>query len=175
MHTFSILAASALAAIALAKPIPVPQAGTKKGFTVQQSVAKPFQAGPVVLQKVYQKYNKTVPTNVKAAATDGSVTATPEQYDAEYLCPVTIGGQTLNLDFDTGSADLFVSSCAVDGYGTDMAQMGVLVGAVVLGAIWTQCVQSVRVEYGQRTPRIHLEHQLWRWVECQRQRLHRHR
>ena len=26
--------------------------------------------------------------------------------DSEYLCPVTIGGQTLNLDFDTGSSDL---------------------------------------------------------------------
>lgn len=33
-----------------------------------------------------------------------------EQYDQSYLCPVTIGGQTLNLDFDTGSADLWVFS-----------------------------------------------------------------
>lgn len=29
-----------------------------------------------------------------------------QQYDSEYLCPVTVGGQTLNLDFDTGSSDL---------------------------------------------------------------------
>jgi aspergillopepsin I len=28
------------------------------------------------------------------------------QYDSEYLCPVTVGSQTLNLDFDTGSSDL---------------------------------------------------------------------
>jgi hypothetical protein len=28
------------------------------------------------------------------------------QYDSEYLCPVTVGGQMLNLDFDTGSSDL---------------------------------------------------------------------
>lgn len=27
-----------------------------------------------------------------------------------YLCPVSVGGQTLNLDFDTGSADLWVYS-----------------------------------------------------------------
>lgn len=41
---------------------------------------------------------------------EGSVTATPEENDSEYLSPVKIGGQTLNLDFDTGSADLWVYS-----------------------------------------------------------------
>jgi len=49
-----------------------------------------------------------VPADVAAAAAQGSVAATPEQYDSEYLCPVGIGGQTLNLDFDIGSADLYV-------------------------------------------------------------------
>jgi aspergillopepsin I len=42
---------------------------------------------------------------------DSSVTATPEQTDVEYLVPVTVGGQTLNLDVDTATADLFVKSC----------------------------------------------------------------
>lgn len=37
---------------------------------------------------------------------DGSVAANPEANEKEYLSPVTIGGQTFNLDFDTGSADL---------------------------------------------------------------------
>src|ERR1700761_8128407 len=108
MLSFTILlAASALTGSALAKPIPIPQvAAPKKGFTLAQSVAKPYQAGPVALQKTYLKYNTPVPNDVQAAAADGSVTATPAQYDAEYLCPVTIGGQTLNLDFDTGSSDL---------------------------------------------------------------------
>ncbi|RDA82674.1 putative aspartyl protease [Ophiocordyceps camponoti-leonardi (nom. inval.)] len=38
----------------------------------------------------------------------GSVEATPENNDAEYLAPVKIGGQELVLDFDTGSSDLWV-------------------------------------------------------------------
>lgn len=37
---------------------------------------------------------------------DGTVTASPDPTDAEYLVPVTVGGQQLNLDFDSGSADL---------------------------------------------------------------------
>ena len=42
----------------------------------------------------------------------GDVPAEDSQNDSEYLCPVTIGtpGQTFTLDFDTGSADLWVSS-----------------------------------------------------------------
>lgn len=36
----------------------------------------------------------------------GEVAAHPEENESEYLSPVTIGGQELNLDFDTGSADL---------------------------------------------------------------------
>jgi aspergillopepsin I len=31
-----------------------------------------------------------------------------QQYDSEYLSPVQISGQTFNLDFDTGSSDLWV-------------------------------------------------------------------
>jgi aspergillopepsin I len=95
---------SALAIVSLAAASPIRRA--KQAFTVHQDVAKPFTPGPVQMWKTYQKYGVAPPPDVLAAATDGTVTATPEQYDAEYLCPVTIGGQTLNLDFDTGSADL---------------------------------------------------------------------
>ncbi|KAI1077995.1 acid protease [Whalleya microplaca] len=38
----------------------------------------------------------------------GTVANNPEANDVEYLSPVKIGGQTLNLDFDSGSSDLWV-------------------------------------------------------------------
>jgi hypothetical protein len=95
---------SALAIVSLAAATPIRRA--KQAFTVHEDVAKPFTPGPVQMWKTYQKYGVAPPPDVSAAATDSTVTATPEQYDSEYLCPVTIGGQTLNLDFDTGSADL---------------------------------------------------------------------
>ena len=40
----------------------------------------------------------------------GDTTATPEQNDSEFLAPINIGGQTLMMDFDTGSSDLWVFS-----------------------------------------------------------------
>jgi hypothetical protein len=38
----------------------------------------------------------------------GLVANTPEPQDVEYLSEVKIGGQSINLDFDTGSSDLWV-------------------------------------------------------------------
>jgi hypothetical protein len=51
----------------------------------------------------------------------GLVLNTPEANDVEYLSPVSIAGQVLNLDFDSGSSDLWVfntmlSSAATQGH-----------------------------------------------------------
>ncbi|CAK7217583.1 hypothetical protein SBRCBS47491_003208 [Sporothrix bragantina] len=54
----------------------------------------------------------TSSTNTTVDAATGSgigiVTNTPTSGDVEFLSPVSIGGQTLNMDFDTGSSDLWV-------------------------------------------------------------------
>ena len=59
--------------------------------------------GKTTMQKILQK--KDV-----GAEQPGEVPAEDSQNDSEYLCPVTIGtpGTTFTLDFDTGSADLWV-------------------------------------------------------------------
>ncbi len=64
--------------------------------------------GPAALRKAYNKYGWTMPETVTHATggETGDVPATPKQGDAEFLSPVSIGGQTLMLDFDTGSSDL---------------------------------------------------------------------
>ncbi|KZP18683.1 aspartic protease PEP1 [Athelia psychrophila] len=80
-------------------------------FSVLQTKNEKFVAnGPMAYAKAYTKFGKTMPADL-AAAVSGTVKASPEDaYDSEYLCPVSIGGQTLSLDFDTGSADLWVFS-----------------------------------------------------------------
>ncbi|KAL8670979.1 MAG: hypothetical protein Q9168_004510 [Polycauliona sp. 1 TL-2023] len=85
-----------------------PRAGN---FIVYQTTPKPFKkSGAAAILHTYGKYNASAPADVirAAAANDGTVPADPTLYDTEYLSPVTVGGQTLNLNFDTGSSDLLV-------------------------------------------------------------------
>ena len=103
-----------LAALLVGPSLAMPAAfGNTKSFQIKQVPAgQTLVSGPIQLAKTYGKYSHigaVAPADVKAAAASaqsGSVAANPEQYDSEYLCPVTVGGQTLNLDFDTGSSDL---------------------------------------------------------------------
>ncbi|MCJ1394238.1 hypothetical protein MMC18_007116 [Xylographa bjoerkii] len=73
------------------------------------------------LMKSYLKWGMSMPAvltasntveDITASNTDsgetGEVTNTPTQSDAEFLAPISIGGQTLMMDFDTGSSDLWV-------------------------------------------------------------------
>ncbi|KAL1863528.1 hypothetical protein Plec18167_000622 [Paecilomyces lecythidis] len=47
-------------------------------------------------------------TDVAQPEQTGAVTATSVQNDAEFVSPVKIGGQTVMMDFDTGSSDMWV-------------------------------------------------------------------
>jgi len=60
--------------------------------------------------RTIHKYGQPTPVYLAAAMENGTVVATPDGSDLEYLCPVDIDGQTLMLDFDTGSSDLWVFS-----------------------------------------------------------------
>ena len=103
-----VSALSALAVVSFALATPIWRAN--QTFTIYEKVPKPFVPGPVRLLQTYRKYGIIPPTEALAAAAaavaSGSVTANPTLHDLEYTCPVTIGGQTLNLNFETGSAHL---------------------------------------------------------------------
>jgi hypothetical protein len=115
------LAAAVLATVTSAKPTQKNSAFTvhqvaAPGRSVRMTGAKAFRHAyakhNMKLPARYQKHTvlhqqKTVKARTGSAAGDGSVTASPvDLSDDEYISPVTVGGQTLNIDFDTGSSDL---------------------------------------------------------------------
>lgn len=99
-----------------------PTTPEKDSFKVQRRRISSRSApnGAAALGKTFRKYGWEVPdatsrkvtTSQELAADpirgEGTVKATPEEGDASFLSPVSIGGQTLMLNFDTGSSDLWV-------------------------------------------------------------------
>jgi hypothetical protein len=105
----SIAAFAGLSSLAFALPVNV-EKRAPASFRIHQVESGPsMKVGAIALQRAYHKYSASVPqvvADAAAASQTGTVAANPEQYDLEYLCPVNVGGTTMNLDFDTGSADL---------------------------------------------------------------------
>ncbi|KAB2577688.1 putative aspartic endopeptidase pep1 protein [Lasiodiplodia theobromae] len=111
----SVTALAALCSSTLASPVALESLQKRDFFSFTQVLRGTYRKnGPIQMAKVYNKYKGTAPSDVQsaaAAAVTGTVVATPEDdYDSLYLCPVTVGGTELQLDFDTGSADLWVFS-----------------------------------------------------------------
>jgi hypothetical protein len=103
------------AAVSYAAPaaIPITNLAGNSRFTVPAvHNANYVRNGTAALLKAYAKYNLKPTREMSIAFTealnrrqDGSAPAVPNG-GSEYLVPVTIGGEPLNLDFDTGSSDL---------------------------------------------------------------------
>lgn len=110
MVVFSKVTAGLACFSAVASAAAVPVKSPRAGFSVNQVQKTTTGTKTVNLPGLYanalSKYGGTVPANVHAAAVSGSAITTPEDNDVEYLTPVKVGDTTLNLDFDTGSADL---------------------------------------------------------------------
>ncbi|KAH8728184.1 aspartic peptidase domain-containing protein [Phaeosphaeriaceae sp. PMI808] len=114
---FHLTTALALTTSVIATPVQL----QKREFSVNQVAKGTFRKnGPQQTIKTLRKYGKPVPQSLIDAAANsevfsisdqGSAPATPgDSFDSSYLSPVTVGSKTLNLDFDTGSSDLWVYS-----------------------------------------------------------------
>jgi hypothetical protein len=125
-----------LVAVAFAVPAPSRRRGLqKRSFKVPRQLNTAHPTGPngyVAMRKVFRKYNFEIKESFmskdgligiekqsqnanKGAAgaagaavsnQTGTVAANPGENAALFLSPVDVGGQTLNLDFDSGSSDL---------------------------------------------------------------------
>ncbi|EKG16708.1 Peptidase A1 [Macrophomina phaseolina MS6] len=125
MHSLRLLLllVTLLAAVVLARPAPTKTTKTLKprSFKVPRSLNPKIKRkdGAQAMRKAMRKYGfkpqKAAAGNQTLAAANatnenGEVAALPEDNEALFLSPVKIGGQTLNLDFDSGSSDLWVFS-----------------------------------------------------------------
>lgn len=110
---YSTLSVLVLAIGASAIPAPAVNVVGNTAFSAPAVHNHNFQRnGTAAMLKAYAKHHLTptreMPAEFLAALQkrqDGSATAFPSD-GVEYLVTTSVGGQNLNLDFDTGSADL---------------------------------------------------------------------
>lgn len=151
-------------------------------FQIKQvSSGQQYINGQLENMKTYDKFasvGAVAPAAVvsaaqKAAKQQGSVTASPEQYDQAYLSPVTLGSSQVMLDFDTGSADLWSFSNEQPA----AQRSGQYVPTTFLLTVSSTNVFHFQLYLQHRiriqTARLHLEHQVRRRIGSKRQRLRR--
>ena len=126
MHSLTIVAIAATSIFSFTSAAPTKRSSSlETGFTINQVANPNFSGrhGPSHYAKAARKYGLEVSIKTTAAAVTGaamvagsiapgSIGANPVGSGGvivEYICPVTIGSQEFQLDFDTGSSDLWVS------------------------------------------------------------------
>lgn len=94
--------------VTLEPPVPFSTTSPAAPSTSAYSTSSPTftPAAPAPYGNGTKTSSSASPTGTGAGSENGVVAANPEENEKEYLSPVTIGGQKLNLNFDTGSADL---------------------------------------------------------------------
>lgn len=115
MKSQQIAAVAAFFSVVSAMPVGDEQPLENLAFSLPQVAVPVIRAPPAAAYaKALAKYGAPVPAHVAAAAAvqSGAVTTNPTQYDSEYLTQISVGSpaQNLMMDFDTGSADLWVFS-----------------------------------------------------------------
>ncbi|KAK8212062.1 aspartic peptidase domain-containing protein [Phyllosticta capitalensis] len=129
----TVVLVALLAALAVAVPNPTRTINRrplgKRSFKVERAANPNALArtnGMAAMRKVFRKYgfeHPTIDTRIVVSNDNalnltnkagGLVSANPEDGAALFLSPVNIGGQTLNLDFDSGSSDLWVFSTSLN-------------------------------------------------------------
>ncbi|KAL8761177.1 MAG: hypothetical protein Q9184_002667 [Pyrenodesmia sp. 2 TL-2023] len=108
-----------------------PTSNEGKSFKIHRRAIGGAEAsnGAAALGRAYRKYGWELPEGfsskvqmpqnisvkaagadgtVKDSGADGTVKATPNENDVSFLSPIKVGGQTLMMNFDTGSSDLWV-------------------------------------------------------------------
>jgi hypothetical protein len=84
----------------------VPQVLTHTVFVTASPPTETDAASPIVESAALNSTKTSNTPTATARNEDGEVTTVPEENESEYLSETSVGGQLLNLNFDTGSADL---------------------------------------------------------------------
>ncbi|KAH6668085.1 aspartic peptidase domain-containing protein [Plectosphaerella plurivora] len=130
MHSAALRSIVLFVALLAAGIESTPTPRTKRSFTVPRVKNRDFTGhdGPTELLKAYRKHDMPIPRslvdlvearNEKRSLDSlggfvGTVSATEANNGVEYVSPVKVGGQTVNVAFDTGSSDLWVFGAQLD-------------------------------------------------------------
>ena len=127
----SFIAFALLLSFAFASPIQQQRSPAKRSFKVSRIHQRNYVPnGAFALRRAHNKFGISSPPPVEglqqesdltlipveqvasngtsSSGDNGSVAANGAQNDAEFLSPISIGGQTMVMDFDSGSSDLWV-------------------------------------------------------------------